>query len=58
MGDINDSYFEWQDAQDKKRNLEIEEKKKYLETLSFEEKVEIMFKQFEKDEIGRIRYSR
>jgi hypothetical protein len=60
MGDIYDSYFEWRDEQDKKKDLEIEEKKKYLDTLSFEEKVEIMFSQFKQDEIGSIwkRYSR
>jgi hypothetical protein len=60
MGDVNDSYFEWSDEQDRKRDLEIEEKKKYLFGLSFEEKIEVMFKQFTKDEIERIwkRYCR
>lgn len=54
MGDVNDAYFKWSDEQDKKRNLEIDEKKKYLAELSLEEKVEVMFKQFSEDEIKRI----
>lgn len=54
MGDINDSYFDWSEEQNKKRKAEIEEMKLYLGNLSFEEKVEIMFKQFTSDEISRI----
>ena len=54
MGDVNDAYFDWSSEQDKKRNLEIDERIKYLDSLTFEEKFKVMFNQFKKDEEYRI----
>lgn len=54
MGDINDDWYESRSLEAKRRDKEIKDRLKYLNELTFEQKIDIMFEQYKKDEQNRI----
>ena len=54
MGDRNDAYYEESRLLEKQTKNDIDDRLNYLNKLTFEQKVEIMFEQFKKDEKARI----